>query len=324
MAKIIAGVSSSHVPAIGAAIDNKRTEEPYWKRVFSGFEKSKEWMEKAKPDVVILIYNDHASAFSVEMIPTFALGCAAEFPPADEGWGPRPVPVVKGHPQLASHIAQSVILDEFDLTIVNKMEVDHGLTVPMNLLFGSPKEWPCPVIPLAVNVVQFPPPTGKRCFDLGRAIRKAVESYPEDLRVVVFGTGGMSHQISGPRAGLINSKFDKAFLDGLASDNPRKLTKIKHVDFMREAGAEGIEMVMWLVMRGALEDKVDEVYRFYTVPASNTAVGHIILEPHKRGKGKASARKAPARKAAAKRPAAKAKSKTRRAAARQKVERVRS
>ena len=139
-------------------------------------------MREAKPDVVIVVYNDHASAFSLEMIPTFALGCAAEFPLADEGWGPRPVPVVKGHPELASHIAQSVILDEFDITIVNKMEVDHGLTVPLNLMFGSPKEWPCPVIPLAVNVVQYPPPTGHRCYMLGKAIRKAVESYPEDLR----------------------------------------------------------------------------------------------------------------------------------------------
>jgi protocatechuate 4,5-dioxygenase, beta chain len=277
VAKIIAGVSCSHVPAIGAAIDNGKTEEPYWKRVFSGFEKSKEWMAQAKPDVVIAIYNDHASAFSVELIPTFALGCAAEFPPADEGWGPRPVPVVKGHPQLASHIAQSVILDEFDLTIVNKMEVDHGLTVPLNLMFGSPKEWPCPVIPVAVNVVVFPPPTGHRCFMLGRAIRKAVQLFPEDLRVVVLGTGGMSHQISGPRAGLINSKFDTAFLDNLTKD-PMKLARMPHLEYMREAGAEGIEMVMWLVMRGALEDKVNEVYRFYTVPASNTAVGHIILE----------------------------------------------
>jgi len=161
VARIIAGVGSSHVPAIGAALDNGKTEEPYWKRVFSGFEKSKQWMAQAKPDVAIVVYNDHASAFSVEMIPTFALGCAAEFPPADEGWGPRPVPVVKGHPALAAHIAQSVILDEFDLTIVNKMEVDHGLTVPMNLLFGQPKDaWPCPVIPLAVNVVMYPPPTG--------------------------------------------------------------------------------------------------------------------------------------------------------------------
>ena len=277
MAKIIAGVSCSHVPAIGAAIDNGKTEEPYWKRVFSGFDKSKEWMAQAKPDVVIAVYNDHASAFSVELIPTFALGCAAEFPPADEGWGPRPVPVVKGHPQLASHIAQSVILDEFDLTIVNKMEVDHGLTVPLNLMFGSPKQWPCPVIPLAVNVVMFPPPTGHRCFMLGRAIRKAVQSFPEDLRVVVMGTGGMSHQISGPRAGLINSKFDSAFLDNLTKD-PQKLVRMPHVEYMREAGAEGIEMVMWLVMRGALDDKVNEAYRFYTVPASNTAVGHIILE----------------------------------------------
>lgn len=281
MARIIAGVTSSHVPAIGAAIDNGKMNEPYWRRVFSGFEKSKEWMAKTKPDVVIGVYNDHASAFSVEVIPTFALGCAAEFPPADEGWGPRPVPVVKGHPELASHIAQSVILDEFDLTIINKMEVDHGLTVPMNLVFGSPKEWPCPVIPLAVNVVMFPPPTGHRCFMLGRAIRKAVESYPEDLRVVIMGTGGMSHQISGPRAGLINSKFDKAFLDNL-SKNPKKLARMPHIQYMREAGAEGIEMVMWLIMRGALDDKVDETYRFYTVPASNTAVGHIILENRRR------------------------------------------
>ncbi len=157
------------------------------------------------------------------------------------------------------------------------MEVDHGLTVPLNLMFGTPKEWPCPVIPLAVNVVQYPPPTGNRCFMLGKAIRKAVESYPEDLKVVIFGTGGMSHQISGQRAGLINTKFDHAFLDDLTK-NPKKLTRLSHLELMREAGAEGVEMVMWLIMRGALDDKVDEVYRFYTVPASNTAVGHIILE----------------------------------------------
>ena len=303
MAKIIAGVGSSHVPAIGAALDNGRTEEPYWKRVFSGFEKSKKWMANTKPAVAIVVYNDHASAFSVEMIPTFALGCAAEFPPADEGWGPRPVPVLKGHPALAAHIAQSVILDEFDLTIVNKMEVDHGLTVPMNLLFGTPKAWPCPVIPLAVNVVMYPPPTGHRCYMLGKAIRKAVASYPEDLKVVIFGTGGLSHQISGPRAGLINSKWDKSFLDNLTKD-PKKLTRIPHLDYMREAGAEGIEMVMWLIMRGALDDKVDEVYRFYTVPASNTAVGHIILENRRKAASKskrapaAKSRQAAARKAA--------------------------
>ncbi len=273
--------------------------------MFRGFERSKEWMAKTKPDVCIVVYNDHASAFSVEVIPTFALGTAAEFPIADEGWGPRPVPVVKGHPELASHIAQSVILDEFDLTLCNKMEVDHGLTVPLNLMFGTPKEWPCPIIPLAVNVVQFPPPTSNRCFNLGKAIRKAVESYPEDLKVVVFGTGGMSHQISGQRAGLINSKFDHAFLDNLTR-NPKKLTKLSHLELMREAGAEGVEMVMWLIMRGALDEKVDEVYRFYTVPASNTAVGHIILENRV--------------KKSAKKPTPKMK----RAAARAKVHRIRS
>ena len=281
MARIVAGVGISHVPAIGAALDNKRSGEPYWTRVFSGFEKSKEWIAKLKPDVVIVVFNDHATNFSVEMVPTFALGCAAEFQPADEGWGPRPVPVVKGHPDLATHIAQSVILDEFDLTIVNKLDVDHGLTVPMSLMFGQPKAWPCQVIPLAVNVVLYPPPTGKRCFDLGAALRRAVESYPKDLRVVIFGTGGMSHQISGPRAGLINSDFDKAFLDNLTRD-PKKLTRIPHLEYMREAGAEAIELVMWLIMRGALDESVEEVYRFYTVPASNTAVGNILLENRKR------------------------------------------
>jgi protocatechuate 4,5-dioxygenase beta chain len=318
VARIVAGIGSSHVPAIGAAIDNGKTGEPYWKRVFAGFEKSQEWMRELKPDVAIIVYNDHATAFSVEMIPTFALGCAAEFPPADEGWGPRPVPVVEGYPALASHIAQSVILDEFDLTICNKMEVDHGMTVPMNLLFGKVEKdshWPCPVIPLAVNVVMYPPPTGHRCYMLGKAIRKAVESYPDDLKVVIFGTGGLSHQISGPRAGLINSKWDKSFLDSLAN-NPQKLVKIPHIEYMREAGAEGIEMVMWLIMRGALDDKVDEVYRFYTVPASNTAVGHIILANRPRG-AKAAGKRKPAGKRG---PAA---VRHRRAAAVAKVERIR-
>ena len=205
-------------PPIGAAWDNKKTDEPYWQPVFKGFERSKEWIAKVKPDVCIVVYNDHMSAFSLEIVPTFAIGCAAEFPIADEGWGPRPVPPVKGHPELASHIVQSLVLDEFDITIVNKMEVDHGLTVPLTLMFGQPKEWPCPVIPLAVNVVVYPVPTGNRCYMLGKAIRKAIESFDKDLRVVIFGTGGMSHQLQGPRAGLINKEFDKRFLDNLTKD----------------------------------------------------------------------------------------------------------
>ena len=277
MARIVAGVTTSHVPAIGVAIDQGKTNEPYWKPMFQGYEPSKKWMAETKPDVAILVYNDHASAFSLEIIPTFALGCAAEFPPADEGWGPRQVPVVKGHPELAWHMAQSLILQEFDMTIVNKMDVDHGLTVPLSLMCGQPAEWPCAVIPLAVNVVQYPPPTGHRCFMLGRAIKKAVEEFDRDLKVVIFGTGGMSHQLQGPRAGLINREFDTRFLDNLTAD-PQALVRMPHVEYVREAGSEGIELVMWLIMRGALDDQVDEVYRFYHVPASNTAVGHIILQ----------------------------------------------
>jgi protocatechuate 4,5-dioxygenase, beta chain len=277
VAKILAGVATSHVPAIGAAIDNKRSHEPYWMPVFNGYEPSKKWIADLKPDVVILVYNDHASAFSLELIPTFALGCAAEFQPADEGWGPRPVPTVKGHPELAWHIAQSLILDEFDITIVNQMDVDHGLTVPMSLMFGEPSEWPVRVIPLAVNVVQYPPPTGNRCYNLGKALRTAVESFDQDLKVVVFGTGGMSHQLQGPRAGLINREFDNQFLDAIVKD-PVSLSRKPHVEYLREAGSEGVEMVMWLIMRGALDADVREIHRFYHVPASNTAVGHIILE----------------------------------------------
>jgi protocatechuate 4,5-dioxygenase beta chain len=277
VAKIVAGVAVSHVPAIGAAIDNGKSGEDYWKPLFKGFEPSKKWMAELNPDVIILVYNDHASAFSLEVIPTFAIGCAESFAPADEGWGARPVPVVQGHPELAWHIAQSTILDEFDMTIVNKMDVDHGLTVPLSLMYGQPAAWPCPVIPLAVNVVQYPPPTGHRCYMLGKAIRRAVESFDKPLRVAIFGTGGMSHQLQGPRAGLINSKFDNAFLEDF-SKNPESVVKIPHIDYVREAGSEAIELVMWLIMRGAMDEHAKEIYRFYHVPASNTAVGHLILE----------------------------------------------
>jgi protocatechuate 4,5-dioxygenase, beta chain len=282
MAKITASVYTSHVPAIGAAIDTGKTTDPYWVPLFKGYEPSKSWMEASKPDVIFLVYNDHATAFSLEMIPTFAIGCAAEFKPADEGWGPRPVPTVIGHPELAAHIAQSVIQDDFDLTIVNRMDVDHGLTVPLNLLCGSPDAWPCPVIPFAVNVVQYPVPSGQRCFNLGKAIRKAIESYDEPLKVQIWGTGGMSHQLQGPRAGLINREWDNAWLDKLIAD-PAAAAAVPHIEYVREAGSEGIELVMWLIARGAMDDVAggpapEVAHRFYHVPASNTGVGHLILE----------------------------------------------
>ena len=278
MATITASVYTSHVPAIGAALDLGKSSEPYWQPVFAGYEPSKKWFAQNTPDVIFLVYNDHATAFSLDFIPTFAIGCAASYAPADEGWGPRPVPVVQGHPELAAHIAQSVIQDDFDLTIVNRMDVDHGLTVPLSLLCGQPQAWPCPVIPFAVNVVQYPVPSGRRCFTLGRAIRKAVELYDEPLKVQIWGTGGMSHQLQGPRAGLINREWDNAFLDQLIA-NPEGLAARPHIDYVRQAGSEGIELVMWLIARGAMsEAPPNVVHRFYHVPASNTAVGHLILE----------------------------------------------
>ena len=277
MARITAGVATSHVPAIGAAIDLGKTQEAYWAPLFRGYEFSKRWMVENRPDVVILVFNDHATAFSLDIIPTFAIGCAASFAPADEGWGPRPVPLVEGHQELASHIAQSVIQQDFDLTIVNRMDVDHGLTVPLSLMCGQPEAWPFKVIPLAVNVVTYPPPSGRRCYELGKAIRRAVDTFDQDLKVQVWGTGGMSHQLQGPRAGVINQDFDTRFLDAL-TQHPDTAAAIPHIDYIREAGAEGIELVMWLVMRGALDAQVRELHRFQHVPASNTAVGHLILE----------------------------------------------
>jgi len=285
MARLTASAYTSHVPAIGAAIDLGKTGEPYWQNVFQGYEYSRQWFADNKPDVVFLVFNDHATAFSLDLMPTFAICTGPEYPPADEGWGPRPVPVVQGHPELASHIAQSVIQDDFDLTIVNRMDVDHGLTVPMSLICGptgADESWPCPVIPFAVNVVQFPVPSGRRCFELGRAVRRAIESFPSDLNVQIWGTGGMSHQLQGPRAGLINSDWDSAFLDKLIN-TPEELADMPHLDYVREGGAEGIELVMWLVARGAMSDAAGGAapllkHRFYHVPASNTAVGHVILE----------------------------------------------
>lgn len=277
MAKISAGVGTSHVPAIGAAVDHGKTQDPYWKPLFDGYKPARDWLQDNMPDVAIIVYNDHASAFSLELIPTFVIGVAPEFQPADEGYGPRQVPVVEGHPELAWHIAESLILDEFDMTIANNMPVDHGLTVPLSVAFDQPAAWPCRVIPLAVNMIQYPQPSSKRCFDLGRAIRRAVESFDRDLNVAVFGTGGMSHQLQGERAGVINQEFDTAFLDDLSADVDR-LTKIGHTEFIRESGSEGIELILWMIMRGALAPDVSEVYRHYHVPASNTAAGLIILE----------------------------------------------
>src|SRR5258706_9082047 len=259
MARITAGLTTSHIPAVGAAIDLGKTAEPYWKPLFAGYDWTKAWAAENLPDVVILVYNDHMSAFTPEIVPTFALGCADEFPPADEGYGPRPVPVVHGHPDLAAHLAQSLILDQFDLTLLYKLDVDHGLTVPLSLVYGQPSEWPVRVIPLAVNVVQYPPPTGHRCYRLGQAIRRATASFGDDLTVHVWGTGGMSHQLQGPRAGFINSEFDIAFLDRLVKDQ-EGLARVPHLEYVCVSWSGGIGLDIQLIMHVA---RVSDVHNLY-------------------------------------------------------------
>ena len=278
MARITAGIGSSHVPLLGVAHDQGKDRDDYFGPIFAGYDWTREWENAQKPDVVILVYNDHASAFDMKIIPTFAIGCGERFKPADEGWGRRKVPDVIGHPDLGWHLAQCLILDEFDMTVINEMDVDHGLTVPLSMMFGHVDAWPCKVIPLAVNVVTYPPPSGNRCYALGEAIARAVESFPEDLNVQIWGTGGMSHQLQGPRAGLINAEWDNRFLDDLVND-PERLRRIPHIEYLRETGSEGIEMVMWLIMRGALGPRVKTLHRHYHVPCSNTAIGHIVLAP---------------------------------------------
>ncbi|MEM7561782.1 MAG: class III extradiol dioxygenase subunit beta [Pseudomonadota bacterium] len=277
MARINSGIGTSHVPAIGAAIDQHKMGEDYWQSLAKGIEPAREWMKQNNPDVCIVIYNDHASNFSLELIPTFTIGVADRFDPADEGYGPRQVPALEGHPDLAWHIAENLIENDFDMTIANRLEVDHGCTVPLSILCGSSQKWPCKVIPICVNVIQYPPPSGARCYALGQQIRAAVEDYDENLNVAILGTGGMSHQLQGERAGVINQEFDRQFLDDLVV-SPESIKTRARSEYIREAGSEGIELVMWFVMRGALPASVRERYRFMHVPVSNTSYGLIILE----------------------------------------------
>ncbi len=277
MAKIVGGVGCSHVPPVGIAHDKGKAKDGYWSPLFEALPPARKWLEDIKPDVVIVVFNDHATSLSFKMIPTFAIGVAPFYANADEGYGPRPIPDYDGAPELAWHIAESCILDEFDLTIVNELDLDHGFSVPMTIMFGEPEAWPVKVIPICVNVIQYPPPTANRCYNLGKAIRKAVEEYDEDLRVVIAGTGGMSHQLQGERAGVINTEFDINYLNNLGTDNDKNKTR-PHIDYIREAGTEGIELVMWQVMRGAMDDKVVEKFRKYHVASSNTAFGVICFE----------------------------------------------
>lgn len=278
MAEVIWGLGTSHVPSIGAAMDRGRTEEPRWKPLFDGYRPAREWMAQHPADVAIVVYNDHANGVDLDVVPTFGIGTAERFPVADEGFGRRPVPDVVGHPELALHLLESLMDDGFDMTVFQELEVDHGLTVPLSVYCPDPGEaWPCAVVPVMVNVIQYPQPTAARCYALGQAIGRAIASFGAGTRVAVFGTGGMSHQLAGSRAGFINPGFDAMFLEAIESD-PEKLAALSREDYIREAGSEGIEMIMWLIMRGAMNAQVRRVHDTYFVPASNTAAALVLFD----------------------------------------------
>ncbi|SEG85690.1 class III extradiol dioxygenase family protein [Marinobacterium lutimaris] len=278
MAKIVAGIGSSHVPSIGRAYDQNKQADPAWQPLFDGYEPVKRWLEEeVKADVVILVYNDHGTEFFLDRYPTFALGVADSYQVADEGYGKRPLPDFPGDANFSEHLANSLVADEFDMTLCQEMALDHGFLTAMPLLWEpGENEWPVKVVPLLVNVIQHPLPTGQRCFKLGQALRRAVESYPEDLRVAIVGTGGLSHQLNGERFGLINEEWDKAWLQNI-QDDPKALAQLSHKEVMTAAGAEGGEVIMWLVMRGAMTEQVKERHRFYYAPMT-TGMAVLALE----------------------------------------------
>ena len=276
MGKIIAGIGTSHVPSIGGAYDRGRTQTPAWKPLFEAYVPVREWLQEIKPDVAIMVYNDHGADFFFDKYPTFAVGCADQYAIADEGFGTRPLPAIPGDLDFSQHLCRSLVYDEFDITVCQKMAVEHGFLVPMHLCFDHDDTWPVASVPIAVNVLQHPLPTARRCFRLGQSIRRAVESYERDLRVAIIGTGGMSHQLTGKHFGDMQRDNDLDFLDRIEND-PESLTGLTHQTLMEQFGVEGIELIMWLVMRGALSNDLKRVHRNYYAPMT-TGMGLITLE----------------------------------------------
>ena len=275
--RIVGGLGLSHVPSVGVAVDRGKMQTPAWKPLTDAYVPVREWLSRLKPDVAIVVYNDHGADFMLEKYPTFAIGAADSYAIADEGFGTRPLPEVRGDAEFSAHLCESLVADEFDLTVCQEMGVEHGFLVPMNLCFEhGPDGWPVAAVPLQVNVIQHPLPTGRRCFRLGQALRRAVESYEKNLKIIVMGTGGMSHQLQGKRFGFMNEKFDQEFLDRLESD-PERLSELSHHELMEQAGAEAVELIMWHVMRGALSEKAKRIHRHYYAPMT-TGMGLITFE----------------------------------------------
>jgi len=276
MARIIGGIASTHVPAIGKAIAERKHNDPYWKPFFKGFDFVRYWLAREKPDIAVVFYNDHGLNFFLDKLPTFAVGAAGEYRSEDEGWG---IPVsrsVPGDPALSWHVIEALVADEFDITMCQEMLIDHAVTIPMTLMWPG-QTWPVKIVPVAINTVQHPLPSLARCFKLGRSIGRALASYEQDLRVLIVGTGGLSHQLDGARAGFINKEFDTFCLDKIAGE-PETIARYSVHDFVERAGAQGVEFLNWMAMRGALTGRVTEVHRNYHIPISNTAAATLVLE----------------------------------------------
>jgi protocatechuate 4,5-dioxygenase beta chain len=276
MARIVGGITASHIPAIGNAIAKGLAGDPYWSPFFDGFPPVRAWLDRVKPDVAVVLYNDHGLNFFLDKMPTFAVGAAAQYSNADEGWGIPTVAPFAGDQRLSWHLIEGLVRDEFDICSCQEMLVDHAFTVPMQLF------WPqgtagLRTVPISFNTVQHPIPSPARCYRFGQALGRAIASYPQDLRVVLVATGGLSHQLDGTRAGFINKAFDEMCLEKIV-DRPEELTTYSSIDLVREAGAQGAEFVMWLAMRGALTGTVRKLHSNYHIPISNTATGVLLLE----------------------------------------------
>ena len=277
MAQLIGGITTSHVPAIGRAIARDLQADPYWKPFFDGYPPVHQWLVKVKPDVVVMFYNDHGLNFFLDKMPTFAVGAAPEYRNADEGWGIPVLQPIQGDQDLSWHLIESLIAEEFDVTTCQEMNIDHAVSLPMALLWPGQGAWPVKVVPVCINTVQFPLPSAARCYKLGQAVGRAIRSWDSDQRVVVMGTGGLSHQLDGERAGFINKDFDVKFMDSLLAD-PAWATKYSITDLVELTGTQGIELLMWLAARGAMGEQVNQVHRNYHIPISNTAAGVMVME----------------------------------------------
>ncbi len=276
MARVIGAITTSHIPAIGGAIAKGQESEPYWRPFFAAFDRVHDWLAQQQPDAAVVVYNDHGLNFFLDKMPTFAIGAAPEYHHADEGWGLPIAPPFAGDPALSWHLIEALVADEFDLTTCQEMLVDHAFTVPMSLLWPGAKPWPVRCIPVAVNTVQHPLPSPRRAWALGRAIGRAIEAYDRDLKVVMIGSGGLSHQLDGIRAGFINRAFDLMCMDKLVNA-PAALAEYSVMDLVALAGAQGVELLNLLVARGALLGRVAAVHGNYHVPISNTATGLLVL-----------------------------------------------